>query len=420
MPCEIIRPRDRGLPCFVLPDYEDAVESFYPFTRLPEPDTSYERWKLILLSMTIAPLRLLMLCIVLFFGALCGIIGTINYDPTSIDNLIAPLPLWRRILFTMARYSGRSGLFLYGFHRLKINELSYKEMKDKFKYVPPVPIEYDDDGEEIHAKCNVIVSNHLGFADILFLLWYCNGSFLAKEAMRNVTGIGTICAAMQSIFVSKNKSTTECLVERVKLSHDLNQSGCGEGSSLSLSNMCVFPEGTTTNGNDLIMFRRGIFTAGLPVRPIIIKCKWKSCNTSWETIYFRHLTWEVLTQFVNHMEVIMGPPYIPTEAEKKDSALYAFNVNILMAQMMGINNEGRKARIYLTNRNVKVKCYHQQYLQGMDKDTVMQLARDKIKNDALIGKYLEMLRNDKRYEYGSDDQEDEGSGEEKENCYEYH
>merc|ERR1719242_1311082 len=114
MPCEIIRPRDRSLPCFVLPDYEDAVESFYPFVRLPEPDTLYERCKRILLSVTIAPLRLLMLCIVLFFGALCGIIGTINYDPTSIYNLTAPLPFWRRMVFSIARYSGRSGLFLYG------------------------------------------------------------------------------------------------------------------------------------------------------------------------------------------------------------------------------------------------------------------------------------------------------------------
>ena len=202
MPCKIIRPKVDSLPCFVLPDYEDAIESFYPFTRLPEPNSLYEKCKFIILSV-IAPFRLLILCILLLFHSMYAVIGTINYDPTSIDNLTAPLPLWRRTLFSMARYVGRFGLFVYGFVRIKIKELSYKEMKDKFKYVPPVPIECDNEGKEIHPKCNIIVSNHLGFADILFLLWYCNGSFLAKEAMRNVTGIGTICAAMRSIFVSK-------------------------------------------------------------------------------------------------------------------------------------------------------------------------------------------------------------------------
>ena len=30
MPCEIIRPHDGSSPSFVLPDYEDAEESFYP------------------------------------------------------------------------------------------------------------------------------------------------------------------------------------------------------------------------------------------------------------------------------------------------------------------------------------------------------------------------------------------------------
>ena len=213
----------------------------------------------------------------------------------------------------------------------------------------------------------------------------------------------------------RHKSTTQCLVERVKLTHDLHQNRDCKGCSLCLSNMCVFPEGTTTNGNDLLMFRRGIFTAGLPVRPIIIKCKWKSCNTTWESIKFLHLTWKVMSQFVNHMEVVIGPPYIPTKAEKADSALYAFNVNILMAQMMGINNEGRRARIYLTNRDIKVNCYHKQCLQGVDMDIVTRAASEKMRNDRLVQKYLNMLREDVRYRYGDqwDKMEDDQSGEEK-------
>ena len=98
----------------------------------------------------------------------------------------------------------------------------------------------------------------------------------------------------------------------------------------------------------------------------------------------------------------MAPPYIPTEAEKRDSALYAFNMNILMAQMMGINNEGRRARIYLTNRDVKATCYHHHAVFGTNLDTVCEWAKEKIQNDKLIDKYLKMLRMDERYQYGGD------------------
>ena len=203
MPCEIIRPHDGSLPSFVLPDYEDAEESFYPFKRLPEPDSVYEKVKIGLLSVTVFPIRCVSIIVSLLFFTLCAIIGTIDYDPTSMNDLSAPLSWWRRILFSIARYSGRNALINYGFYHIDIKRLSYKDMKDKFKYVPPITIQHDSSGQEIHPKCNIIVSNHLGFADILFLLYYCNGAFLAKAAMRTVFGIGRICAAMQAIFISK-------------------------------------------------------------------------------------------------------------------------------------------------------------------------------------------------------------------------
>ena len=140
----------------------------------------------------------------------------------------------------------------------------------------------------------------------------------------------------------RGRSTTQILMERLKFTHHLHENTNCKGCSLCISNMCIFPEGTTTNGNDLLMFRTGVFNAGLPIRPVVIKCPWKCVNSSWESIYFRPLSHRVMTQFVNNMEVYIGPPYIPTEKEKQNSLLYAYNMNILMAQMMGNNNENRK------------------------------------------------------------------------------
>eukprot|EP01084_Bolivina_argentea_P254451 427762_1 len=399
MSAKIIRPKDNRLPCFILPDYEDGKQSFYPFTRLKEPNNIYETLKKYILTIFIVPLRGIGLIMTLCFMTTIALIGTIGFDPTNLNDLCATLPLWRKICFKILRWTGTIALFFYGFHNVSIKHYSYKDMKNKFDYVPPINIQYDEHGNELHPRCNIVASNHLGFADILFLLSYFNGSFVSKKAIKDVFGIGAICKSMQGIFVEKGKSTTHALIKRVNFMEDIHSNRNCSGCSLCLSNVCIFPEGTTTNGNDLIMFRTGVFNSGLPIRPIIIKPKWKSCNTTWETIYFRTLSWKVLTQFTNYLDIIIGPPYIPTNEEKEDSALYAYNMNILMAQMMGLNNDGRKPNIYLMNRDIKINCYHKCVCNGTNINTVCNWAKEKAKRDLLINKYLNMIKNDKRYMY---------------------
>ncbi len=94
-----------------------------------------------------------------------------------------------------------NGLFFYGFHSISVTNYSYKDMKNKFNYSPPINIQYDQNGNELHPRCNIVASNHLGFADILYLLYYYNGSFVSKKAIKVVFGIGAICKCMQGIFV---------------------------------------------------------------------------------------------------------------------------------------------------------------------------------------------------------------------------
>ena len=199
------------------------------------------------------------------------------------------------------------------------------------------------------------------------------------------------------------KSTTQSLIDRVQFTDKMHSNSNCTNCSLCSSNMVIFPEGTTTNGNDLLMFRTGVFNSGLPIQPVIIKCKWKHCNTTWETIHFRQLTYKVMTQFVNHMEVIIAPPYIPTEQEKEDSLLYAYNMNILMAQMMALNNENRKPKIYLLNRDLKVSCWHHHFVLNTPLNEICKRAKKRIKHDPLIAKYLKMLQNDDRYLYDGED-----------------
>jgi lysophosphatidylcholine acyltransferase/lyso-PAF acetyltransferase len=34
--------------------------------------------------------------------------------------------------------------------------------------------------------------------------------------------------------------------------------------------MCIFPEGTTTNGENLMLFKKGAFASGMPVTPLLL------------------------------------------------------------------------------------------------------------------------------------------------------
>merc|ERR1711972_949431 len=103
--------------------------------------------------------------------------------------------------------------------------------------------------------------------------------------------------------------------------------------------MLIFPEGTTTNGEDLLDFRKGAFVSGMPVRPAIIvytgqfdpactnfkqtaKGVQKTTDSEWAQQFMGHM--------VHSLHVRVLPPYLPNEAEKADADLYARNVNQVM------------------------------------------------------------------------------------------
>lgn len=95
--------------------------------------------------------------------------------------------------------------------------------------------------------------------------------------------------------------------------------------------MMLFPEGTTTNGDYLLPFKTGAFLSGTPVQPVLLKYTYRRFSPAWDTISgVRHVVL-LLCQFINHLEVVWLPVYVPSEKEKADPKLYASNVRKLMA-----------------------------------------------------------------------------------------
>jgi len=59
----------------------------------------------------------------------------------------------------------------------------------------------------------------------------------------------------------------ESIIERQKII---------ETSDLDYSPLCIFPEGTVNNGENLSRFRRGAFAANMAIEPRILKYGYKS------------------------------------------------------------------------------------------------------------------------------------------------
>eukprot|EP01084_Bolivina_argentea_P283129 484814_1 len=420
MPLTLFEPIDKSLPTFVLPDY-DNIGSFYPFSRLPEPFGYYEKLKTLIISIILLPFRIFSLITTLIFATILAQIAIINYPSNTLKDLTKPWSLWRGIMFRMIRFGAQLHLFSLGTIK-SWTYYSYKDMQQKFGYKLPsdYKLKYDKNGNEIHEKCRILVCNHSGWMDILCLMFHFNASFLSKKAIKNVFGIGKICESFQSLFIEKGKSSATILLNRVQFDYKYhhNKSITCTGCSLCLTNMTTFPEGTTTNGDDLLMFRRGVFNAGLPIIPIVIKQPWKQFNPTWDTIFFLPLIWRTCSQLFNRMEIYVAPPYIPSEKEKKDSALYAYNVSILMATMYGKNRLGKVPRIWLMNRAMKSE-FHKHVVQGADVDVVCNNCKLLADSDTLIQKYIGFIEKDARYKEKQRKQPIDGLGKNEFLCWLY-
>ncbi|EER08212.1 hypothetical protein Pmar_PMAR013124 [Perkinsus marinus ATCC 50983] len=113
-----------------------------------------------------------------------------------------------------------------------------------------------------------IVSNHVSYFDILIMLSRrVPVAFVAKKAVAKYPVSGDICTSLGSVYVSRAKDPKER--ERVMAAIGDKQTRVMEGRSRY--QLCVFPEGTTSNGTSLMHYHDGAFHSMLPVQPLYIE-----------------------------------------------------------------------------------------------------------------------------------------------------
>ena len=107
-----------------------------------------------------------------------------------------------------------------------------------------------------------IVSNHTGYLDVLVMASQFRACFVTSLEMRNTPFLGQLCEMGGCLYV--DRKSRENLANEVKMLTEALTKGL---------NVCVFPEGTSTNGSALMRFKRPLFSAAIDANcPVKIMC----------------------------------------------------------------------------------------------------------------------------------------------------
>lgn len=178
-------------------------------------------------------------------------------------------------------------------------------------------------------KTLLAVSNHLGLLDTLVLASQLPVNFAAKAEIARWPVIRWICRVVGVIFVKRERRMqTGVFVEQVQ--KRLREGVC----------VLVFPEGTTSNGRDLLPFKTGAFAAvadmaGAAVLPLYLKGISVDEYPA-EGAHLQHLVWNQGVPMIKHawdllglrkieMEVRIGEPIATAGRDRKELALLSFD-----------------------------------------------------------------------------------------------
>lgn len=109
----------------------------------------------------------------------------------------------------------------------------------------------------------LVVGNHISWIDIYVINAWRPTPFVSKAEIRNWPVVGWLAQQLGTVFIQREKRS-----DAKRIMHELaNRLMAGEL-------MCVFPEGTTSNGEKLLPFHANMFQAAVsascPVQPVCL------------------------------------------------------------------------------------------------------------------------------------------------------
>jgi 1-acyl-sn-glycerol-3-phosphate acyltransferase len=102
------------------------------------------------------------------------------------------------------------------------------------------------------AENTLLVSNHVSWLDIIALASCTPPRFVAKQEIRSWPLIGWMVNRGGTLFIDRSNRRDASRVNQV-MANALTEGDC----------LCVFPEGTTTNGHVLLPFKSSLFESAV-------------------------------------------------------------------------------------------------------------------------------------------------------------
>jgi 1-acyl-sn-glycerol-3-phosphate acyltransferase len=164
----------------------------------------------------------------------------------------------------------------------------------------------------------LIVGNHMSYLDVLAIALHLPSSFVTSVEIKNTPFLGHICQLIGCVFVERRNKKN--IGEEIKeITDTLQYNTC----------VTIFPEATSTNGDEIIRFKRPLFRSSIdskrPVLPITIN--YEAINNKIVTeknrdkvcwygdMTFPDHIWGVFMSPTIDMSITFGAPLRPEEAE---------------------------------------------------------------------------------------------------------
>lgn len=166
----------------------------------------------------------------------------------------------------------------------------------------------------------LLVGNHLGLIDVLLIAVAWPSLFITSVEMKNTPLLGTLCEMGGCLFVERRN--------RAKMKLEIGQirKTLQEGF-----NVVLYPEGTSTNGERVIPFKKSLMTAaagtGVPILPMVLNytrvngepmsAKWRDYVFWYGDIPFIEALWKMMSLKELRAEIEFLQPIVCHSDEEK-------------------------------------------------------------------------------------------------------
>jgi lysophosphatidylcholine acyltransferase/lyso-PAF acetyltransferase len=223
----------------------DLGEKYDPF----RPYDPINYFEFILFGLFLFPIRAILSLLICIF--LCLNLKYLKYKYKNLDTD----PYENEIRSEVIKFWSFFFLFINGI-ALEKETINYEDIYKK--YLGP---DYNFKEE----KYSLIICNHIGYFDVIANMSINGCGFMAMKIISGMPIGGDIARDMGSIFVERlsESSRKESFDDIMKRQKDFY-----EGKTLT--KIVVFPEGTTSNNQYIVKFKRGVFKCLLPLKPLIM------------------------------------------------------------------------------------------------------------------------------------------------------